>query len=165
MKKRAIQLGASAFVIATFVIYSFHQRSEGSQAASQVAANTTPPTGSSTPTATSAPITSTPATTTPASASSSSYKDGSYTGKSTDAVYGFIQVKATISGGKITDVAFLDYPQDRRDSIEINQQAMPLLKQQAIAKQSAQVDGVSGATDTSDAFMTSLNDALTQART
>ena len=48
--------------------------------------------------------------------------------------------------------------------MRINQQAMPVLKQEAIQAQSAQVDGVSGATDTSDAFVQSLTSALTQAQ-
>ena|SRR5579884_2888974 len=92
------------------------------------------------------------------------YKDGTYTGPSTDAFYGFVQVQATISGGKITDVTFLDYPQDRSTSRDINSQAMPYLRQEAIQVQNANVDGVSGATDTSQAFIQSLQGALSQAQ-
>ncbi len=93
------------------------------------------------------------------------YKDGSYIGPSTDAFYGNVQVKAIISGGKITDVQFLDYPQDRQTSIIINGQAMPYLKQEAIQSQSAKVDIISGATQTSMAFQQSLQSALTNAKT
>jgi len=92
------------------------------------------------------------------------YKDGAYTGSAADALYGYIQVKATVKDGKLTDVEFLQYPNDRRNSVEINSQAMPMLKQQAIQIQSAKVDGVSGATDTSQAFIQSLGDALQQAK-
>jgi uncharacterized protein with FMN-binding domain len=92
------------------------------------------------------------------------YKDGVYTGDIADAYYGNVQVQATIQNGKITDVQFLDYPQDRRTSIEINSQAMPYLKEEAIQAQSAQVDTVSGATQTSWAFRESLTSALDQAR-
>jgi len=60
-------------------------------------------------------------------------------------------------------VQFLDYPHDRRTSIEINSQATPMLTAQAIQVQSAQVDGVSGATQTSRAFRESLQSALSQA--
>lgn len=91
------------------------------------------------------------------------YKDGTYTGSVADAFYGNIQVQAVITGGKITDVIFLQYPNDRNTSIEINTQAMPLLKQEAIQVQSAQVDGVSGATASSGAFVESLTNALKQA--
>jgi uncharacterized protein with FMN-binding domain len=92
------------------------------------------------------------------------YKDGTYTGDVADAFYGNIQVKVTISDGKISDVQFLQYPNDRRNSIEINTYAMPILRQEAISAQSAQVDIVSGATDTSRAFIESLGTALSQAR-
>jgi uncharacterized protein with FMN-binding domain len=94
----------------------------------------------------------------------SGYKDGSYIGNVADAFYGNIQVQAVISGGKLTDVQFLQYPNDRRNSIQINTQAMPYLKAEALQAQSAQVDIVSGATDSSLAFIQSLGSALNQAR-
>jgi uncharacterized protein with FMN-binding domain len=92
------------------------------------------------------------------------YRDGTYTGVSADAYYGNIQVKVIIQGGRIADVQFLDYPQDRGTSVEINQQAMPYLRSEAIQAQTAPVDGVSGATDSSGAFNQSLSSALAQAR-
>lgn len=92
------------------------------------------------------------------------YKDGTYTGISANAYYGNIQVEAVINGGKLADVQFLDYPQDRRTSIRINNQAMPFLKQEAIQAQSANVDTVSGASDSSGAFRQSLASALSQAK-
>jgi uncharacterized protein with FMN-binding domain len=92
------------------------------------------------------------------------YKDGAYIGDSVDAYYGNVQVKTTISGGKITDVQFLDYPQDRNRSIEINTQAIPILKSEAIQVQNAQVDIVSGATQTSLGFQKSLQSALVKAQ-
>jgi uncharacterized protein with FMN-binding domain len=91
-------------------------------------------------------------------------KDGLYTGNVADAFYGNIQVKAVISAGKLTDVQFLQYPNDRRTSIEINTQAMPYLKAEAIQAQNSQVDIVSGATDSSLAFIQSLGSALNQAK-
>lgn len=92
------------------------------------------------------------------------YKDGSFTGSVEDAYYGNIQVKAIISGGKIVDVIFLQYPNDNSTSQYINSQAMPLLKQEAIQAQSANVNGVSGASETSPAFIASLTNALSQAK-
>jgi uncharacterized protein with FMN-binding domain len=91
------------------------------------------------------------------------YKDGTYLGDITDAFYGYVQVQVTISGGKISDVVFLQYPNDRQTSIEINSQAMPYLKKEAIQAQSAQVAGVTGATATSEAFIMSLGSALSKA--
>ena len=93
-----------------------------------------------------------------------SYKNGSYTGSVADAIYGNVEVQATISGGKLTDVTFLQYPSDRTTSVGINSQAMPYLKQEAIAAQSAQVNIISGATATSQAFAQSLTSALAQAQ-
>ena len=92
------------------------------------------------------------------------FKDGSYTGSVEDAFYGNIQVQATISGGRLTDVQFLQYPNDRHDSIEINSQSNPILAQEAIQAQSAHVDIVSGATDSSEAFVRSLQSALDKAK-
>lgn len=148
------KLAVAGFVIVTFIIYSLHQRSEGSQAAQKV--STSGNNTSQTATANSSSTTqSTPVV---------SYKDGSYTGKSSDAFYGYVQVRATIAGGKLTDITILDYPQDRDNSVAINNSALPQLKQEAIQTQTAQVDGISGATDTSQAFVESLGDALAQAK-
>lgn len=92
------------------------------------------------------------------------YRDGSYTGNSVDAYYGNVQVQAVISGGKLSDVNILDYPQDRNTSRRINSQALPMLVQQAVQAQSANIDGVSGASATSPAFIESLSSALALAK-
>lgn len=94
---------------------------------------------------------------------SSAYADGSYIGSAVDAYYGTVQVKATIQNGQLADVTFLQYPNNRSNSVYINGQAMPMLTQEALAVQSAQVNGVSGATFTSQAFQQSLRSALAQA--
>ncbi len=91
------------------------------------------------------------------------YKDGTYDGPVVDAYYGNVQVEAIVQGGKIADVKFLDYPQDRRTSRFINSQAMPWLTQEAVQVQNANVDLISGATFTSQAFVQSLQSALDQA--
>ncbi len=103
----------------------------------------------------------TPTVTTP---SGSLYKDGSYTGSQADAQWGYIQVKAIIKNGKITDIQFLQYPNERNRSVEINTYADPQLTSEAIQAQSANVDVVTGATDSSEAFIQSLSNALTQAK-
>ena len=91
------------------------------------------------------------------------YKDGTYTGPVTDAYYGNVQVQAIVSGGRLVDVQFLSYPSDRNRSVSINTYAMPQLVSQAIQAQSGNVDGVSGATATSGAFVQSLTSALSAA--
>ncbi len=92
------------------------------------------------------------------------FKDGTYTGLAADAFYGNIQVQAVIQNGKLADVIFLQHPNDRRTSIEINTQAMPILKSEAIQIQSGNVDIVSGATDSSLAFRQSMSSALAMAK-
>ncbi len=151
MKKIAL----SGAVILAFIFYSFHQKDE--EANVRVVAPSLP-TSSPTPNNTAAP------TTTTTSSASSPYKDGTYTGIVADAYYGPYQVAAVISGGKISNINFLQYPNDRGTSIEINSQAMPFLKQEAIAAQNANVDIVSGATQSSNAFRQSLQSALDKAR-
>ena len=111
-----------------------------------------------------ATIPTTSSSNSPTTSNSSTYKDGKYTGSAADAVYGEIQVQATISDGKITNVQFLQYPNEQGHSIELNQQADPTLAQEAIQEQSANVDIVSGATDTSEAFIESLTSVLDQAK-
>ncbi len=92
------------------------------------------------------------------------YKDGTYVGTVADAYYGSVQVQSVIQGGKIANVSFLQYPNTHGTSIAINSQAMPYLQQEAIQSQSANVNIVSGATDTSLAFQQSLASALAQAQ-
>lgn len=92
------------------------------------------------------------------------YQNGEHIGPLVDAYYGNVQVKAVIEGGRITDVVFMDYPHDRQTSERINQQAMPYLKQEAIQAQNAEVDVVTGATQTSLAFRKSLKSALEKAK-
>ncbi len=108
--------------------------------------------------------TSSDAATSSATDASGLFRDGQYDGNSVDAYYGNVQVRAIVQGGKLVDVQFLSYPNDRNYSIEINKYAMPILKSEAIKAQSAQVDIVTGATNTSRAFIKSLSSALSQAQ-
>ncbi len=85
------------------------------------------------------------------------YIIGTYTGSTEDVYYGGnVQVAVTVSGGKVADVQFLQYTSDRSASRYINIHAMPILRSQAIQAQSTQINGVSGASDTSTVFQQSL---------
>jgi uncharacterized protein with FMN-binding domain len=97
-------------------------------------------------------------------AASSSYPDGIYTGPVVDAYYGLIQIAAIIQGGQLVGIKVLKYPSDRRTSVFINRQALPLLQDEVISAQSANVDIISGATLTSEAFIRSLGAALRKAK-
>ncbi len=92
------------------------------------------------------------------------YKDGTYNGNVADAYYGMLQVQAVIQNGKLSQVQILQYPHDRRTSQYINSQALPWLEQEAVQAQSANVDFISGATLSSQAFQQSLQTALQSAR-
>ena len=99
----------------------------------------------------------------PVASTSTSLADGTYTGPTTDAYYGSIQVQVSVQGGHIADLRVLKYPSDRRTSVAINRQALPMLRDEVISAQSANVDIVSGATLTSEAFIQSLGGALSKA--
>lgn len=94
---------------------------------------------------------------------SSKYKDGVYDGSVEDAVYGDLQVEVVISSGRIIDVTELKYPNDNHTSIAINRQALTILRQEVIDRQSAEVDLVTGASDSAPAFKRSLSTALAKA--
>jgi uncharacterized protein with FMN-binding domain len=69
--------------------------------------------------------------------------------------HGVVQVQVVFTGDKITDVQFLRLP-----SSGPSQEAAPILRQETLTAQSAQVDTVSGATQTSDSYVKSLQAAI-----
>ena len=116
--------------------------------------------GTSSSAATAAPSMTNPTTTdAPATAASSGWADGTYAGAAVEEPWGTFQVQATISGGTLVEVTILNAPGDRHSS-RINDQAVPLLNEAALAAQNANVDWVSGATWTSRSYVTSLQAAL-----
>jgi len=148
MKKISIAIG----LIIVFTGFSLYESSQkGSATVTPVSKN---------PTANISPSTTTNTPSTP----TSTYKDGTYTGQIEDGFYGNVQVQATIAGGKITNVQFLQYPNEQGHTLEISNQSMPVLTQEAIQTQNANVDIVTGATQTSQAFQESLKSALDKAK-
>jgi uncharacterized protein with FMN-binding domain len=85
------------------------------------------------------------------------------TGDTVQTRWGPVQVRVTIKGGKLTDVTAVRYPQDNPRDQEINSYAIPQLRREALDAQSANIDSVSGATDTSDGYKQSLQSALDSA--
>lgn len=142
MKKILLSLS----VIFAFILYSMYQKSQDLETNIVVSAKTRNSTPNISPEV------------------NREYKNGEYIGDVIDVYYGNVQVKAIITNGKIADVQFLQYPNARRASIKINTQAMPYLKQEAIQVQNANVDIVTGATQTSHAFRQSLQFALNKAK-
>ena len=103
--------------------------------------------------------TPTPTPTTPTAAST----DGTYTGASVDTEFGSVQVRLTVSGGKITDVTALHLTDADGRSVQISNRAAPVLHDEVLASQSAKVSNVSGATYTTRAYLSSVQSALDQA--
>ena len=74
--------------------------------------------------------------------------------------YGDVQVSITVVGSRIADVTPLHLTDSSRHSVRISAQAAPVLRSEALRRQSAQIDMVSGATYTSDAYRQSLQSAI-----
>lgn len=97
-------------------------------------------------------------------AASGAIADGTYQGQAYQNRFGTVQVQVVYSGGQLTDVQILSYPDGDRRSISINQYALPKLINQAIKAQSANISGVSGATYTSVSYYKSLQSAIDNAK-
>ena len=83
-----------------------------------------------------------------------------YAGKTVSTRYGDVQVQITVQSGKVTEVTALHLTDAERRSQMISAQAAPILRGEVLQAQSANVQTVSGATITSDAYLTSLQAAL-----
>jgi uncharacterized protein with FMN-binding domain len=89
--------------------------------------------------------------------------NGTFIGADVPTIYGDVQVRIVVAGGRMTDVQALRLPSDRARSAEISQYSGPVLRSEAIQAQNANVDVVSGATFTSEAYAESMSAALQQA--
>jgi uncharacterized protein with FMN-binding domain len=85
------------------------------------------------------------------------------TGAVAQTPYGDVQVRVVLNGTKITDVQAVHLTDANGTSRQISASAAPVLRQEALAAQSAKVDTVSGATYTSEGYRQSLQAALDQA--
>jgi len=110
--------------------------------------------------ATTAVATAGPATPAPTSESGTTSGGKTYSGSVAQTRWGPVQVIITVSGGKITDVSVPTYPNGNHRDEEINAYALPILTQQTLSVQNANIDTVSGATVTSDGYKESLQAAL-----
>ncbi|MHB1172340.1 MAG: FMN-binding protein [Lacisediminihabitans sp.] len=96
-------------------------------------------------------------------ASARSVSDGSFTGAPQQTPYGTVQVSVTITGGRISDVKALQLTDAGAYSVQVSDYAVPILRSEVRSAQSAQVNSVSGATYTSDGYLSSLQAALDKA--
>jgi uncharacterized protein with FMN-binding domain len=153
--RAAVAIVATAIAVVLLFSFKTPAQARPRTPAADVQATPTPsaspsPSDSSAPTPTPSPVGPT-------------YKDGQYTGQDFPNQFGDTQVKITISGGRITDVQAVQLPFDRPRSAEISQYASPRLHDEVLQAQTAQIDSLSGATYTSDAYAQSVQSALDQA--
>jgi uncharacterized protein with FMN-binding domain len=173
---RRVLLAIVSTVAALVLLLGFKTHPVSSASASSGSANTpsnSSSPSSSSPSSSSAGASSPPSSSNSGSSSGTSGSTGSgtsntsgtktVTGDSADTRYGPVQVKITVTNGKITVADAVDYPtNDPRDQ-EINSYAIPQLNSEAVSASSAQIDTISGATYTSEGYITSLQSALDKA--
>jgi uncharacterized protein with FMN-binding domain len=95
--------------------------------------------------------------------SGSSGSDASVTGDAYSTHWGDVQVRITVEGGEITDVEAVELPESDGHSQRISQVAEPVLREEVLSSQSADVQLVGGATYTSRAYLDSLQSAIDKA--
>jgi uncharacterized protein with FMN-binding domain len=78
--------------------------------------------------------------------------------------FGVVQVRLTLTNGKITAATAIQFPENDSHSAQISQFSIPTLSQEVLSKQSASIDAVSGATYTSEAYAQSVQAALDAAK-
>ena len=88
---------------------------------------------------------------------------GSFLGAMTQTQFGPVEVKVTVSKGRITQVSTPVYPTSTGRDQQINSQAIPMLEQEVLQVQSSNIQGVGGASYTSQGFYGSLVSALAKA--
>ena len=96
----------------------------------------------------------------PSKAAPPAPRSGTVDGAVVDTQYGSVQVRVSVTGKKITDVHALKLTDSSGTSVSISAGAAPVLRQEALAAQSSQIDVVSGATYTSEAYQQSLQAAI-----
>ena len=121
---------------------------------------TTAATASASATATTS-ATATPTATKTTTAPAPAAKSGTFTGPSVYVNYGNVQVQITVVNGVITDAKAIKAPSGKND--RYTNMAVPILKQQTLAAQSANIKGASGASYTSYGWFKSLQGALADA--
>ena len=101
--------------------------------------------------------------TTGSGTTSGSTSSTTYDGDTVQTRWGPVQVRITVVDGTIIASEAIVYPNGNHEDEQINSVALPVLNQEAVAQQSANIDMVSGATVTSEGYLTSLQSAIDQA--
>ena len=129
--------------------------------AKPVATKKATPAATKTSSGNTAPASATPTAAATTAAATPASKSGTFTGPAVFVNYGTVQVKITVTNGRITDAVAVQAPSGRND--RYTNMAVPILKQQTLAAQSANIKGASGASYTSYGWFKSLQGALADA--
>ncbi len=180
-------IGFMSTVSALVLLFSYHTSTNSEAAAAGVVSATASTSSSRTSVtgaasastgslaATSSGTTASPATTAPttttsttssaavSSGKSSGKSSGTYTGDAVNTRWGLVQVEITVDNGTITAAQAVQYPNENGQDREINSYAVPKLNSEVTAAQSGSIDAVSGATVTSNGYITSLQSAIDKA--
>jgi uncharacterized protein with FMN-binding domain len=119
-------------------------------------------TSAGTTTKTKAKAAATPAATTEAVVAAPATTSGTVNGKTVQTRFGPIQLSATVANGQLTSIKALKFPSNDGRSQQISNYSIPQLTDQAISAQSASIQGVSGATYTTQGYKQSLQSILDQ---
>lgn len=119
---------------------------------------TAPPSSNNPSTSSSTTPSTTPSTTTPPAAAAVAR---SSTGTNEQYGYGALSVKVTVVGNKITNITVPSLQTAEQYSQQIANQVIPMLRSEVLKAQSTNINGISGATYTAEAYVTSLQSALT----
>ena len=144
MRRVILAIVATAAALALLLTFKTHPQSAASGASPASALGSPPPGGA-------------------AGGAPASGPGKAVTGKAWPTVYGPVQVRITVAGGRVTGAAAVEYPVNTPLDAQINATAIPRLNKEAVAAGSAKIDTVSGATYTSGGYKASLQSALDQA--
>ena len=155
MRRIALWIGSTTAGLT--LLFGSHTSTSGPAAASTATVAVAPATAGTGSGTAAAPSTST------GTSSGTGASETTVTGSVAQTRWGPVQVAITVANGKVTAVTVPQYPSGNGKDQQINARALPVLKQETLSAQSADIDMVSGATVTSTGYVQSLQSALDQA--
>ena len=158
MKRIVLWLASTTTIVV--LLFGYYTSTNNTSAATEPTSTSSPASTSPSPSTLSAsPSSSSPS----ASSSSSAAAATTYDGSVASTRWGPVQVQISVTAGKIIQVTVLQQPSGNPKDAAINDYALPVLVQDTLSAQSADIDMVSGATVTSDGYRQSLQAALDEA--
>ena len=161
MKRIAIWLASTVTVVV--LLFGYHTSTNQTSTAAPTRSVSSPSAQASSSASRSASSGASSRANSGASSSASAARPKTYTGSVADTRWGPVQVEINVTAHKVTDVTVLQQPNGNSRDAEINDAALPILLQETMSAQSANIDMVSGATVTSDGYVRSLQAALDEA--